>query len=120
MTEKIKDESLADYVTRLKQENEALRNQCNKCKQYEIELNNRRLLDENEELKKTVMTKCPLCGEGFLTPIGAELYEQNNNYRSVLEEVREIADDTFHCCDDDCGNARKLKLIINKINEVLK
>ena len=39
---------------KLEQENEALRGQCNKCKQYEIELNNRRLLDENEELKEKV------------------------------------------------------------------
>lgn len=40
-------------------------------------------------------------------------------YRSALEEIRVIADDTFKVCDDDCGNARKIKLIIDKINEVL-
>lgn len=43
-----------------------------------------------------------------------------DNYRKALEEIKIIADDTFKVCDDDCGNARKIKLIIDKINEVLK
>jgi hypothetical protein len=45
--------------------------------------------------------------------------ELSDNYRSALEEIRVIADDTFIICDDDCGNAIKIKLIADKINEVL-
>ena len=36
---------------------------------------------ECEELKKTVMYKCPQCGEEYLSPIGASLYEENNNLK---------------------------------------
>ena len=33
---------------------------------------------ECEELKKTIMYKCPQCGDEYLSPIGASLYEENN------------------------------------------
>ncbi len=74
-----------------------------------------RLEQENKELKELI---------GKTRYNRLEMYEsfgtECNKYRSALEEIREIADDTFKVCDDDCGNARKIKLIIDKINEVLK
>ena len=73
----------------------------------------KRLEQENKELKayKDV-------NEDF-KKAWDELNEKYKRYRSALEEIREIANDTFHCCDDDCGNARTIKLVIDKINEVL-
>jgi chromosome segregation ATPase len=84
---------------------------------------------ENKELKKDVqLFKClDTFGENechcACRCLGNEFCEDAdkkiNSYRSALEEIRVIADDTFKVCDDDCGNARKIKLIIDKINEVL-
>ena len=45
---------------------------------------------ECEELKKTVMYKCPQCGEEYLSPIGASLYEENNKLKQTLTEIKEI------------------------------
>ena len=39
---------------------------------------------ENEEFKKTVLKKCPQCGEEYLTPKGAELYDENNLLKQTL------------------------------------
>ena len=73
----------------------------------------KRLEQENEELKKQLSsTKCHLCGEGFLTPEGAELYEEKNNYRSALEEIRILATKNV--------SIENFVKIQNKINEVLK
>lgn len=71
---------------------------------------NKRLMKENEEWH--------IKYAGCNTANNA-IQEENKQYRSALEEIKVIADDTFKVCDDDCGNARKIKLIINKINEVL-
>ena len=117
---------------RLKRENEALRNQCNKCKQYAIEQNNRKLLNENEKLKEEnyqLQESCQIC-ENFIDGIPCKplrdmdydlqkVINQRDKYIKALEEIKVIADDTFKVCDDDCGNARKIKLIIDKANEVL-
>ena len=74
-------------LNRLEQENEALRNQCNKCKQYAIEQNNRRLLDENEKLKE----EFEKTSDGFLK-IQYKLASNCDNYRKALEEIRELAE----------------------------
>ena len=81
---------------------------------------------ECEELKKTVMYKCPQCGEEYLSPIGASLYEENNNLKEkkakyyqqtlndeiqinellqTLTEIKEIAENMNTECfynDFDC------------------
>ena len=78
------------------------------------------LEQENKELKiKLSSTKCYLCGEGFLTPEGAELYEEKENYRSALEEILESAkfaqclpcgsgnlEDCLNCDDDTTNNGQ--------------
>lgn len=48
-----------------------------------------RIKQECEELRKTVLTRCPECNSEYLTPIGVELYEQNYHYRKALEEIEE-------------------------------
>ena len=45
---------------------------------------------ECEELKKTIMYKCPQCGEEYLSPIGASLYEENNKLGQTLAEIKPI------------------------------
>ena len=51
---------------------------------------------ECEELKKTIMYKCPQCGEEYLSPIGASLYEENNKLEQTLAEIKEIAEEEVH------------------------
>ena len=43
---------------------------------------------ECEELKKNIMYKCPQCGEEYLSPIGASLYEENNKLKQTLTEIK--------------------------------
>ena len=44
---------------------------------------------ECEELKKTVLTKCPNCNSEYLTPKGIELYKENQNLKQECEELKE-------------------------------
>ena len=62
------------------------------------------LEQENRKLKeKLAATKFYNCGETFLTPEGAELYEENVNYKEALEEILGIIQPI--ACDkpEDCG-----------------
>lgn len=77
----------------------------------------KRLEQENKELKEEKLYRG--IDRQFIEDANDRLYFKAERYRSALEEIRVIADDTFKVCDDDCGNARKIKLIIDKINEVL-
>lgn len=43
---------------------------------------------EYEELKNTVLTKCPNCNSEYLTPKGIELYEENQNLKQECEELK--------------------------------
>ena len=43
---------------------------------------------EYEELKNTVLTKCPNCNSEYLTPKGIELYEENQNLTQECEELK--------------------------------
>lgn len=47
---------------------------------------------ECEELRKTVLTKCPVCNSKYLTPIGLDLYKENACYRNALEKIEEYCD----------------------------
>ena len=83
MTEEMKDESTADYITRLKQENQAY-------KQSEIEAQEiiAELKYKNENLKKEVKQ--------------IRTYEESklSKYKQALEEIREIAYTIdFDICD---------------------
>lgn len=41
------------------------------------------------------MYKCPQCGDEYLSPIGASLYEENNKLKQTLAEIKEIANKTL-------------------------
>lgn len=72
---------------------------------------------ECEELKKNIMYKCPQCGEEYLSPIGASLYEENNKLKQTLTVIKEIADKDFrHTAWEEY--AKQLKQILQKISEV--
>ena len=100
---------------------------------------------ECDELKKTVMYKCPQCGEEYLSPIGASLYEENNNLKEekakyyqqtldveiqinellqTLAEIKEIAEENIRIADLEGLNGvyrRGLaKQILQKISEVVE
>ena len=115
-----------DEVVKLRQERDELKFENDRYKQLlkgcptededcglcVIDEQNKRLKQENKELKiKLSSTKCYLCGEGFLTPEGTELYEEKNNYRSALEEIREVI---YYC-----GYKDVVDKVLPKINEVL-
>lgn len=64
--------------------------------QREIE----KLEQENRKLKeKLAATKCYNCGETFLTPEGAELYEENVNYKKALEEIGDLVAGSYELLD---------------------
>lgn len=100
-------------------ENEALRNQCNKCKQYAIEQNNRKLLNENEKLKEKYLSTLKA-----LTAYSTQftgILQENINYETALEEIREIAEYECVYCEHpgDCHPLCDKFKIKNKINEVI-
>ena len=66
---------------------------------------------ECEELKKTIMYKCPQCGEVYLSPIGASLYEENNKLKQTLTEIKEIAEPYKMTIKKICGNCKKYDVI---------
>ena len=49
-----------------------------------------RKTQECEELKKTVLTKCPNCNSEYLTSKGIELYEENKKLKKECEELKEV------------------------------
>ena len=101
-------------VAILEQENKALKDNLNHLQVIidDGRAENKRFREENKELKKQLSsTKCYLCGEGFLTPEGAELYEENKQMKSALEEIRILATKNV--------SIENFVKIQNKINEVL-
>lgn len=45
---------------------------------------------ECEELKRGIVKQCPICGEQFLSHIGAELFEENTRLKQALDEIEEF------------------------------
>lgn len=114
MTEEIR------YIANLQRQEEF----DNKVTELEDEL--KRLEQENKDLKKQIESD-----KGLITVGGKQQYEMTiayDKYKTALEEIREIANQSCNNCkynkDDiicsigDCSEG-KLKIIKNKINEVL-
>lgn len=80
---------------------------------------------ECEELRKTVLTKCPVCNSKYLTPIGLDLYKENACHRNALVEIEDSINKYFeeafykNCryakgCTNACG------LVTNSVlNQIL-
>ena len=52
----------------------------------------------NKEKNDLQMQFCPNCGESFLTPKGAELYDENEKLKQALQKIKEIAKDDCKTC----------------------
>ena len=76
----------------LREQLEAKEQECEAlASQLDFEVQKKECLEqEYEELKNTVMQKCPQCGEVYLNPIGCELYEQLNQLKADNEELTTI------------------------------
>lgn len=55
------------------------------CKKCEDDLKAKE--QECEELKRGIVKQCPICGEQFLSHIGAELFEENTRLKQALDEI---------------------------------
>lgn len=73
--------------------------------------------DLQKQLKDSVMQKCPQCGETYLNPVGAKLYE-------TLIEIKELVQSDYCTEIGSCefcaeiGNCLNRK-ILHKISEVI-
>ena len=79
---------------------------CSNCT-YKLEQQLKHKEQECEELKKTIMYKCPQCGEVYLSPIGASLYEENKKLKQTLTEIKEITEPYKMTIKKICGNCKK-------------
>lgn len=98
-----------EQLDQLKADNEELKRQHESDKglitstgkmNYQLIQEYDKLKAENEELKKTIMYKCPQCGDEYLSPIGASLYEENNNLKQILTGIKEIAEPFCNACQE--------------------
>lgn len=62
---------------------------------------------DNEGLKKTIMYKCPQCGEEYLSPISASLYKDNIKLKQTLTEIKDIVEPYGMTINKICGNCKK-------------
>lgn len=97
------------------------------CDEFSTNCYIKRLQEENERLQ---MLSCANCGEKYLSPDGAELYEKNVQLKQALEEIREIINKQKPTLDKAisqseftlerlCNYEEKYIKIVDKINEVL-
>ena len=52
-------------------------------------LKNDQLKAENDDLKKSILQECPNCGEEYLNYKGVELYDENNQLKQALQEIKD-------------------------------
>lgn len=119
------EESLADYVTRLEQENKALKDNNNHLQAIidDGRAENKRFREENKELKEENVKL--LFGKGALiklcdnlTKIIDEKKEKESKLWQALEEIRTYLD-TLSSIDSDFPNTETYLRIQDKINGVL-
>lgn len=77
-----------------------------------------RKTQECEELRKTVLTKCPECGSEYLTPAGLVLFMEADHYRRALEEIEAVCRaDTYTFADGAQVRYDSLDDILDIINK---
>ena len=111
------DKIITDYAERKEQECEELKKQI----KYEFDETllqySNTIEDLHEQLKDSVMQKCPQCGETYLNPVGTKLYE-------ALIEIKELVQSDYCTEIGSCefcaeiGNCLNRK-ILHKISEVI-
>ena len=75
---------------------------------------------ENEELKNTIMQKCPQCGEVYLNPIGCELYEQIDQLKAENEKLKNFHINLVGVKECEIRELARYKQAIEKIKEICK
>lgn len=86
------------------------------CDEFSTNCYIKRLQEENKRLQ---MLSCANCGEKYLSPDGAELYEKNVQLKQALEEIREIISGEIDHTDKDDELMCIYGNIYNKIDEVI-
>lgn len=109
--------TLGEQLDQLKTENDSLKRQL----QFEFDETllqySNTIEDLQKQLKDSVMQKCPQCGETYLNPVGAKLYE-------ALIEIKELVQSDYCTEIGSCefcaeiGNCLNRK-ILHKISEVI-
>ena len=91
---------------------------CNYFEACDYFKNMKRLEEENKRLQ---MLSCANCGEKYLSPDGAELYEKNVQLKQALEDIRDILCNgrTFYEGYFDTPILSRTDKAIKVINEVL-
>lgn len=109
--------ALGEQLDQVKTENDSLKRQL----QFEFDETllqySNTIEDLHEQLKDSVMQKCPQCGETYLNPVGTKLYE-------ALIEIKELVQSDYCTEIGSCefcaeiGNCLNRK-ILHKISEVI-
>ena len=84
--------NLKTELDQLKADNESLRKQL----QFEFDETllqySNTIEDLQKQLNNTVVQKCPQCGEVYLNPVGAKLYETLTEIKEIAEEKANVND----------------------------
>lgn len=84
------------------------------CDEFNTNCYIKRLQEENKRLQ---MLSCANCGEKYLSPEGAELYDKMLDYKDALEEIKNYLN-TLSNIDGDFVNTETYLRIQDMINEV--
>ena len=113
-----------ETIDQLKTDNESLKKQL----QFEFDETllqySNTIEDLQKQLNNTVMQKCPQCGEIYLNPVGCELYEENQQLKTELEQITALKDTYFACYhakhEDLAKKYDQLKGVLKKYEECNK
>ena len=78
---------------------------------------------ENEELKKSVLKQCPNCGEEYLNPKGAELYNENVQLKAEnlgFKILHESDKDLLKRKEQECEELKEFQKLLKEQMEFNK
>jgi len=75
----------------------------------------KRLQAENERLSNM---KCPNCGEEYLSPTGADFFEENERLKKEIKKEKEIYKENVHYLACMTSQRNKLKIALEEIREI--
>ena len=86
------------------------------CLQQQID----KLKEDNEELRKNILLKCPNCGEEYLSPEGAALYEENTNLKERIKGEIHLVNNYKEDFAKQFKQAEKYKQTLTEIKEIVR